>query len=212
MAADERLSRFVERALEKRVSRETLQKELDAAGWRAEEIREALAEFAESDLEIAVPRRRPYLSAKEAFLYLVLFTSLYLWCWHLGSLLFEMIEARFPDAADLSNGQSERTIRWAIAWIVVAFPVFLWLSRTLERGVQKEPAKRASRVRKWLTYMTLYVAATVTLADVATLVFKALGGELSTRLLLKVVTVAVLAGGVFRYYLGELRSEESEHP
>jgi len=50
----------------------------------------------------------------------------------------------------------------------------------------------------------------VVLCDVATLVYKALGGELTTRFLLKVLTVAVLAGGVFGYYLTDLRSEERE--
>jgi hypothetical protein len=65
-------------------------------------------------------------------------------------------------------------------------------------------------VRKWLTYLTLYVAATVVLSDLATLIQRTLGGELTSRFLLKVLTVAVLAGGVFGYYLTDLRAEEKE--
>ena len=44
----------------------------------------------------------------------------------------------------------------------------------------------------------------------AALVYRLLGGELSLRFVLKVLVVGVIAGGVFGYYLGELRREERE--
>lgn len=209
MAGDDRLLRFVESALERGVPRERIASSLTAAGWRPSEMEQALDAFADSDLPVPVPRPRPYLSAKEAFLYLVLFTSLYLWCWHLGSLAFELIENAFPDPSIIHRWSSGKdAIRWSAAWLVVAFPVFLALSWMLERAHRAAPAKRGSKVRKWLTYLTLYVAATVILADCATLVYNALGGELTTRFLLKVATVGILSGGVFGYYLTDLRSEE----
>ena len=42
---------------------------------------------------------RPHLSAREAFLYLVLYTTLYLTSYYLGCLLFELIDHAFPDLA-----------------------------------------------------------------------------------------------------------------
>lgn len=214
MAVEERLVRFVEHALSRGVSREALGEALAAAGWSAEAIRDGLGAFADTGLPFPVPRPRPYVSAKEAFLYLVLFTSLYLWCWHLGSLVFELINNAFPDPAQRvgysSRAGDNEELRWSAAWIVVAFPVFLGLSYQLGKAVRKEPSKRASRVRKWLTYLTLYVAATVILSDLATLIYNALGGELTARFLLKVLTVAVLAGGAFFYYLTDLRHDEME--
>lgn len=211
MASDERLLRFVEEALTRGVPREQLADALATAGWRHEEIREALDAFVDAGLQLPVPRPRPYLSAKETFLYLVLYTSLYLWCWHLGALVFELINNALPDpASPRAYGPNDRSLRWSAAWITVAFPVFLALSRSLERSVRDDPAKRSSRVRKWLTYLTLYVAATAVLCDVATLIYEALGGELTTRFLLKVATVAVIAGGVFVYYLSDLRADERE--
>lgn len=211
MAIEDRLSRFVEEALGRGVSRGELEQALGAAGWRREEIGDALGSFVDAGLPLPVPRRRVYLSAKEAFLYLVLFTSLYLWCWYLGSLVFQLIENSFPDPSLSRHYRDpDDAIRWAVSWIVVSFPVFLGLSHSLEKSVRAEPTKRSSRVRKWLTYLTLYVAATTLLADVATLVYNALGGELTTRFLLKVLTVAVLAGGVFGYYLTDLRADERD--
>jgi hypothetical protein len=211
MAADERLIGFVERALERGIARADIERALLAAGWRRDGVCEALAAFSDSDLALPVPRPRPYLSAKEAFLYLVLFTCLYLCAWNLGSLLFELIESAFPDFSNpLWREGDPDTIRWAVAWLVVAFPLFLGLSRHLEVGLRKDPTKRGSRVRKWLTYLTLYVAATVIVGDLATLIFNLLGGELTTRFLLKAATVAAIAGAIFGYYLTELRAEERE--
>jgi hypothetical protein len=211
MAIDDRLLRFVDEALRRGVARPDIEVALSAAGWRPEAVREALGAFAESSLPLPVPRPSPYLSARETFLYLVLFTSLYLWTCFLGSLAFDLINNAFPDpAAGPYAGISDESLRWSVAWLVVSFPVFLGVSRGLARALRRDPTKRASRVRKWLTYLTLYVAATVVLGDVATLVYELLGGELTARFVLKVLTVALIAGGVFGYYLADLRAEERE--
>jgi hypothetical protein len=211
MAIEERLMRFVDDALRAGVAREQVESALAAAGWRREDVKEALGSFADGGLPIPVPRPRPYVSAKEAFLYLVLFTALYLWTCYLGVLLFELIENAFPDySAGWHGDGSDESIRWALAWLLVAFPAYLGLARHLERSVRADPTKRGSRVRKWLAYLTLYLAATVILADLATLLHNFLGGELTTRFLFKIATVAAIAGAVFGYYLVELRAEERE--
>ena len=48
------------------------------------------------------------------------------------------------------------------------------------------------------------------IGDVTTLVYNALGGELTIRFLLKIVTVALIAGTAFVYYLRDLRRDEVE--
>lgn len=48
------------------------------------------------------------------------------------------------------------------------------------------------------------------IGDVTALVYNALGGELSTRFGLKVLTVGTIAGGVFWYYLHDIQTEETE--
>jgi Domain of unknown function (DUF5671) len=92
----------------------------------------------------------------------------------------------------------------------VAFPVFLYLSWTTEREVTRDPVKRASNVRRWLTYLTLFASACALIGDVTTLVYNALGGELTIRFVLKVVTVGLIAGTAFVYYLRDLRQDEVE--
>jgi hypothetical protein len=94
--------------------------------------------------------------------------------------------------------------------LIVAFPVFIFVSHRISRAVEKDPSKRASGVRKWLTYATLFIAASVLIGDTTTLVFNVLGGELTIRFILKVITVGAIAGVVFGYYLWDLRKEERE--
>jgi hypothetical protein len=142
----------------------------------------------------------------------VLFTTLYYAAWNLGSLLFDLINRAFPDPADqryfeLHLGDS---IRWAAASVIIAFPVFLFVARYLAKELARNPVKRLSAVRRWLTYLTLFAAAVALIGDMTTLIYKLLGGEMTIRYTLKVVVAAAIAGTIFGYYLSDLRNEERE--
>ena len=69
------LARFVQAALERGSTRDQNGAALQSAGWTSDPIRAGLASFAETEFPIPVPRPRPYLDARDAFLYLVLFTT-----------------------------------------------------------------------------------------------------------------------------------------
>lgn len=209
-AATQELDRFVRDALAAGASRQAVESALSAAGWTPDQVRGALAAYADVTFAVPVPKPRAQLSAREAFLYLLLFSTLYLSAWHLGSLLFDLVNHAFPDAADpvyrvRGLGQS---MRWSVASLVVAFPVFAFLARHIGNEVARDPVKRLSPVRRWLTYLTLFIAAGALIGDLIALVYNVLGGEASLRFLLKVAVVGAIAGGVFGYYLGDLRREE----
>ena len=92
--------------------------------------------------------------------------------------------------------------------IIVAFPIFIWLSLVTRRAILRAPEKKSSKIRKWLTYLTLFVAAGIIIGDLITLIYNMLGGELTLRFMLKVLTVLTIAGTIFGYYLWDLRKEE----
>ena len=204
--SSEELVAFVQEALARGVPRERIEAALLEAGWPRDRVARALRAFAEVDFPLPVPRPQPYLSAREAFLYLLLFTALFLSAFHLGAILFELIEKLFPDPA--GGGFSEGTVRWGVSVLVVSFPLYLFLAVRQEREMARDPEKRTSKVRKWLTYMTLFVAAGFLIGDLVALVYHFLEGELTVRFLLKVLVVASIAGAVFGYYLRDLRKEE----
>ena len=211
-AATHDLELFVREALGRGESKDAIAAALAAAGWPAEQAASALDAYAEVRFSVPVPRPRPYLSAREAFLYLVLFATLYVTAYHLGSLLFDLINRTWPDPADGAHQvlQLGSSMRWSVASVIIAFPVFVFVARHLGRELTRNPVKRLSVVRRWLTYLTLFLAATIVIGDMITLVYNLLGGELSTRFVLKVVVVAAIAGTIFAYYLLDLRQEEKE--
>ncbi|MEL7363874.1 MAG: DUF5671 domain-containing protein, partial [Bacteroidota bacterium] len=184
---------------------------LRTAGWEQEQIDAALRAFADVDYPVPVPRPKPYLSAKEAFWYLVLFTTLYLWAFFFGALLFDLIDVAFPDAtdSDYAGYYRDSGIRWAIAAVLVAFPTFLFMARFIGRSLAREPEKRTSRVRKWLTYLTLFVTVCILVGDLVSLLYSLLSGDLTLRFVLKVGVVGALAGGILAYYLFDLRRDDA---
>ena len=212
MATNEELRSFVRDGLARGVPRAELEDVLGRAGWAASDVHGALTSFAEVQFPIPVPRPQPYLSARDAFMYLLMFTTLYVSAFSLGNLVFQFINQAFPDPAVASSAAeaTRQAIRWSVSYLVVAFPVFVGVSRLIGRDLAADPSKRASKVRRWLTYLTLFVAAAVLIGDVTTLVYNLLGGELTVRFLLKVLTVGSLAGTAFWYYLSDLRTDERE--
>lgn len=209
-AATQDLEVFVREALAQGQSKEAIAGVLAAAGWTPEQARSALDAYADVAFAVPVPRPRPYLSAREAFLYLVLFATLYITAYHLGSLLFDFINRAFPDPARQAYAGLGSSMRWSTASVIIAFPVFLFVARLLGKELARHPVKRLSVVRRWLTYLTLFIAAGVLIGDTITLVYNLLGGELTVRFVLKVVVVAAIAGTIFGYYLFDLRHEEKE--
>jgi hypothetical protein len=213
MAAEvQQLESFVKEALQSGASRSDIARALQDAGWPAAQIANALDAFADTPFSVPVPKPRPSLSARDAFLYLLMFSTLYYGAWNLGSLLFTFIDRAFPDAASGSfQGylDTERQ-RWSTAAVIIAFPVFFFVARYIGRQIQLNPFKRLSPARRWLTYLTLFVASATLLGDITTLIFNMLGGELTIHFTLKVLVVAAIAGSAFFYYLLDLRKEERE--
>ena len=209
MAANEELHGFVRDALGKGIARTEVEAVLTRSGWGAAQVRGALDEFADVAFPIPVPRPRPSLDARDAFLYFVLFSTLYVSAFHFGNLIFDFINRAFPDPAFSDRyGYAASAVRWSIASLIIAVPVFLFVSSRTSAAIRTDPAKRGSKARRWLTYLTLSIASVVLIGDFITLVYNVLSGELSVRFMLKILTVATIAGGVFGYYLWDLRADE----
>lgn len=114
--ATQNLELFVREALASGTARAEIEAVLADAGWPPEQVRSALDAYADIGFAVPVPRPRPYLSAREAFLYLLLFATLYLTAWHLGSLLFDLIDRALPDPADQPSWSTIGETRCAGRW------------------------------------------------------------------------------------------------
>ena len=172
---------------------------------------EALGAFADVSFPVAVPKPQVYLSAREAFFYLLFFILLGVVAYNLGALLFALIDTAFPDLIDDERYRqtwTDRQMRGAMAGLIVGTPIFLWLARILLKARASNPALQRSRIRKWLIYISLVIAGAVLVGDAISLVYSFLSGELTTRFALKSLVVAGIAGAIFGYFITHAERDE----
>jgi hypothetical protein len=208
--ANARLNVFIEDALKSGASRADIERTLVDAGWSRDQIRDGMANFADMDFLVPVPRPRAELSARDAFLYLLMFATLYISAYQFGNLCFQFVNLALPDAADAPfiADMVRGRMRWAIASLIVSVPVFLLVARRINREITAEPARRNSAIRKWLTYLTMLVAALVIVGDGITLIYNLLSGEMTLRFVIKALIVAAIAGALFGYFLWSARADD----
>ncbi|GAC1560863.1 MAG: hypothetical protein NVS2B5_24920 [Beijerinckiaceae bacterium] len=204
------LTEFTRRAMEAGATREQVAEALSQAGWARSDIASALDSFSSVPFPIPVPRPKAHASARDAFSYLLLFFFLYASLWSLVSLIFEIINRFVPDPLQARNVTSfmDNSIRWNIAILIVAFPLFLFMFRLVGRSLALHPARRISGPRRWMTYLTLFATALVLVVDIASLVYNLLGGELTLRFFLKIFTIGLIVGGVFLFFLQDMRRDQ----
>jgi hypothetical protein len=206
MDEERRLSlvKFVEAAHAQGASDDLLVNLLERHGWPRKEIHAAFTAVYERLAGIPMPARgnRSLEAARDAFLYLLSFGTLGTWTTGLGSVFFTLIDIRFPDPIPPQGFRNlNQEIAGSIASLIVAFPIYLLTMRILLHGVREQPERLESGVRKWLTYIALLIAAGTVIGDLVTFLTYFLRGDLTTHFLLKVLTVLVIAAGVFAYYL-----------
>jgi len=145
-------------------------------------------------------------SPRDVFMHLLVIITLYISAGSFMTLVFQYINIGFPDPLNpyFDPGTS---IRWALASLIVIFPVFLWGSKFLHRDIKKNPERAEMKIRKWLLYFTVFVAAGFIIGDLIALIFGFLEGEITARFVLKVLTILIVAIAVFGYYLQDLKEK-----
>ncbi len=152
-------------------------------------------------------------SAKDFFLHLGSIVALYVVAGNFINLLFTIINEAYPEVASYSYYyfQSGSQISLPVATLIIVFPVFVLLSRWVHRTYEETPLKRHLGVRKWLTYITLFVAGVMLVGDLVTVLYKFLDGQdLTTAFLLKALVVLLVSGAVFGFYLKDIRDQVSQ--
>jgi hypothetical protein len=150
-------------------------------------------------------------SAKDFFLHLGAIVGLYTITISFLNLIFKIINRAFPEVNRnyyAWGGGSE--ISLPVATIIVAFPVFLVLSAFVYKLYNQNPEKKEMLVRKWLVYITLFVAGIILAVDLIMVLYRFLDGQdLTAAFLLKALSVLLVAGAVFGFYLQDIRDRIS---
>ena len=150
-------------------------------------------------------RDRPVatVSARDFFTYALTFCVLILGAFNLVVVLQALVDVVFATG----DGGSDRSIRWGVAVLIVTGPMYLWLTLRERRKLARDPALYRSAIRKWMIYIGLLLAALTMLGDSIATIYALLTGDLTAQFVLKALVVLVVAGGIFAYYLRDLREE-----
>lgn len=200
MTTRDEVSTFVREALARGGDRATIAADLTAAGWSKRDAARALAAWGDTSSGVPVPRPRPYVSAREAFVFGLMFLALVVTCVSLAQLAFALIDRLVPDPVADRYDYGASGIRWSMAMLVVFFPAFAALAWRAETGRRRDPDARPSLVRKWLGYLGLFAASVALLGTAVGTIYGLLDGSLTLRFILKSVTVAAIAACVFAFF------------
>ena len=147
---------------------------------------------------------------RDVFLHLLAVVTLYWSAVSFITLLWQYINYFFPDILNeyyRYNIGFAGPIRFAVSSLIIVFPIFILVSWYLNKIYAKESQVRESKIRKWLIYLTLFIASLVIIGDLITVINTFLGGEITTRFILKALSVLLVAGVIFGYYLDDVRRE-----
>lgn len=153
-----------------------------------------------------IPKRN---TPRDLFLHLLAVVTLYWSAVSFVTILWQQINYYFPDVLNGYYGYMgfAGPIRFAVSSLIIVFPVFILVSWYLNKIYAKESVVRESRIRKWLLYLTLFIASLVIIGDLIGTINMLLGGEITVRFILKALSVLLVAGFIFGYYLDDVRRD-----
>jgi Domain of unknown function (DUF5671) len=154
----------------------------------------------------------PKTKALDVFVYVGIGIALVVSIVNILQILFTAIDRKF---VDILTGQfyvdaTSSDVRFAIASLVVFFPIYLGLSWYTSKDIQKFLYKQNITVRKLMIYLTLFVTVLTLIGTLVSSIYTYLGGEISVRFGLKALVVFITALSVFGYYYYSIRRDYSK--
>jgi len=145
-------------------------------------------------------------TARDFFLHLGAIICFYASVVALITLHFEVINFAYPKVTN-AYMYAFPSISFQVATLIVALPIFLLISRVLQKSYVLDPALREVSLRRWLGFITIFLAGAIVAGDLIAVIYMFLDGqELTLAFILKVLVLLVVSSAVFAYYLREIRN------
>lgn len=129
------------------------------------------------------------------------------------NLVFSTLDKKYPDVLNSTYQYGYSTydfesIRMSLATLIIFFPVFLVISYFWIKFTKGEMGHIDEIIKKWTTYIILFLSAIVVVVDLVTLVRYFISGEITNRFILKVVSTLIVALIVGTYYILLFRAKK----
>lgn len=136
---------------------------------------------------------------KDFFLHLGALIALIVSVVSIINLYFSIINYYFPD--QLAGYFYSSNIAWPISVLIVLVPVLYVFEYLINKDIAKSIEKAELWIRKWRTYLTLFITGAMIVGDLIALLNVYFSGEISIRFLYKILVVIVISGIIFTYYI-----------
>ncbi|MDD2680738.1 MAG: DUF5671 domain-containing protein [Patescibacteria group bacterium] len=145
-------------------------------------------------------------NAKFAFYYLLSLAALIFVALSVGMIIFGIIDSTIIDALTYNSYNSvDGQLKFAISALLIAAPIYYFLSHLINRGLRKKELEIDSPLRRWLTYFIILVASVTILGVFISVINNFLSGELTGRFILKAATMLLIAAAVFSFYFYDIK-------
>jgi len=144
---------------------------------------------------------------KDFFLIIGSMVALYAIVINLLNLLFTIINYAYPAINTYYYGYyNTASISFPVAFLIIVFPIFVVIDWFLAKSFTETPEKKDLPIKKWLSYLTLFISGLVVAGSLVTVLYYFLDGkDLTAGFLLKFLSVFVVSVLVFGYYISDIK-------
>jgi hypothetical protein len=130
-----------------------------------------------------------------------------------GMILFGIIDKTIPDILrTYSSSANDIQLKFAISALFISAPIFYFISCLINKGLHKGELEKDSAIRRWLTYFIILVSSLIILGSFVGVIDNFLAGELTSRFILKAVSVLLISGAAFSFYFYDVKRANPDKP
>ena len=145
-------------------------------------------------------------AAKYTFYYLLALIALLFTAIGIGQIVFQIINICIPETTFSYYAiASQAILRFGISSIIVTSPIFYFLTRRINKDLEKKVLDKDSGIRKWLTYVIIFISSCIAIGFFISILHSFLSGEITTQFIFKALTAIILSAIAFSYYFYDIK-------
>jgi hypothetical protein len=147
-------------------------------------------------------------AAKYAFFYMLSLVALIFTALSSGMIIFQIINKTITDViSNYSGNYSIETLKFGISALIIAAPIFFFTMSRIYKSLYEGLLAKESEIRKWLTYLVLFVSSVVMIGWLIGTINSFLDGDLTLKFILKSITAIGISASIFTFFLYDIKRE-----
>lgn len=218
---NEEIINYIKKAEAQDLTTDQIQENLLKAGWPESQVKDALEkDISKTPLDVPIPPKVPNQSTPpqskshsmwDAFEHILLFISLYVLATSLALMLHLFVDKYIPGISTSRLMIYSYLARGYMASLIVSYPLFSFFFLRSIKRVHNNPSIRNIHSRKVLIYFTLVVTFLIVLANIVSIIYNFLGGNVTLNFIFHFAVTVIISSIIFWYYLNEVKEDRKAY-